>query len=157
LKTHVLTSSHKCIRTHRRIAELEAEVTRLKSGATAPGVAPTTPPTSSTTTATTEAEAERLRNENAQLVGRMREILIRYKAMQEQLSNGGATPATTASSSSSAAAAAEASGKQDGGEGPAAGAESNEQKLVGKLKAIVGKYKDLQAAAKVIHVGVGLS
>ncbi len=62
-----------------RIAELEAEVGRLKESqqeGTAPGGAVTTPPTGPTASV---EEVEKTRGENAQLVAKMREILVRYK------------------------------------------------------------------------------
>lgn len=66
-------------------------------------------------------EVSRLREENAKLVAKMREILVRYKAMQEQLSGG--------------------AGAAGAGAGGGGGRSESEQKLVGKLKEIVGKYK----------------
>lgn len=84
-----------------------------------------------------QEEVARLREENAKLVAKMREILVRYKAMQEQLSSGDGAAA--------GGATAGAGGGGGGGEGPS----ENEQKLVGKLKGIVGKYKELQTLSKV--------
>jgi len=71
-----------CVHTNKiasHIAELEAEVGRLKESqqeGTAPGGAVTTPPTGPTASV---EEVEKTRAENAQLVAKMREILVRYK------------------------------------------------------------------------------
>lgn len=116
-------------RSHRRIAALEAEVTLLKSSGPPPSAAA---PSGANENDTNE-EVAQLKGENAQLVAKMREILVRYKAMQAQVKTASSAPAS-----------------EDGAGGAGAeGTSENEQKLLGKLKEVVGKYKELQAAAKV--------
>lgn len=125
-------------RRRRRIAALEATTTQLPSSTAGDAGA-------GTTGTDTEAEVARLRAENAKLVEKMREILVKYKSMQEQL---------TISSAGGGGGGAAGGGGGGGGEGAAAaagaaGPSENEQKLVGKLKEIVGKYKELQTLSKV--------